>query len=336
MDKVLEEKLSDYNLDGNKDLTTLTFGNEDDWLELRTKGIGGSDIGAILGLNPYSSPLKIYRQKVEGWREDLSDNVNVKKGKELEDLILTNYVKPYFNKIGYEVGKPKFMIINGKYPFFRANVDGIAFKPGTDYKNNIIVEIKWVSEWAEVNWNKPEYNGVPSSYYAQVQLYMAVTGAKSAIICALFDKNWEMNYFVVPRDEMFIMTMINKGREFYQYNMLMKMPPRLSYEIDKEAVTEAIKSTPKELTPSKELSDYIEKYLSNGAKIKKAEEVQAQLKDIILELANKGFCPDSSEHKVKTSVVSSHRFNSSKFKEDYPELYEQYCEDSESPRITIK
>ena len=330
------ETLDMYNLQDNTKLSTLTFGNEEDWLELRTKGIGGSDIGAILGLNSHSSPLKIYKAKVEGIREDLSDNVFVKKGKELEDVILTNYVKPYFAKMGYEVGKPQFMMINSDYPYFRANVDGIAFKKGEDYRNNIIVEIKWVSEWAEVNWNKPEYNGIPASYYAQVQLYMAVTGARSAIVCALFDKSWEVNYFVIPRDAMFITELINKGRDFYQYNMLMKIPPRPSYEIDKEEVTKAIKEAPKALVPNADMTKYIEKYQSNAKKIKEAEHVQDQLKDIILELANKGFCPDDASHKVKTSVVSSHRFNSTKFKEEQPDLYEQYCEDSESPRITIK
>lgn len=331
------ETLDMYNLQDNPKLTTLSFDNEADWLELRTKGIGGSDIGAILGINPHSSPLKVYRQKVEGFREDLSDNVFVKKGKDLENLILTNYVKPYFAKMGYDVGKPEFMIINSDMPYFRANVDGIAFKKGDDYHNNVIVEIKWVSEWAEVNWNKPEYNGIPSSYYAQVQLYMAVTGARSAIVCALFDKHWEMNYFVISRDEMFILDMINKGRDFYQYNMIMKIPPRLSYDIDKEQVVEAIKVAPKkDLVPNPEMTKYVEKYLTNGEKLKKAEEIQAQLKDIILDLANKGNCPDNPKYKVKTSIVTTHRFNSSKFKEEHTDLYEQYCEDSESPRFTIK
>lgn len=330
------ETLADYNLEGNPKLTTLTFDNEDDWLALRTKGIGGSDIGAILGLNSHSSPLKVYKQKVEGYKEDLSDNVFIKKGKELEDLILTNHVKPYFAKLGYEVGKPQFMIINSDYPFFRANVDGIAFKKGGDFKTNIIVEIKWVSEWAEVNWNKPEYCGIPPSYYAQVQLYMAVTGASSAILCALFDKNWEMNYFIVPRDDAFISNMISKGRDFYQYHMLMKMPPKPSYEVDKEDVSEAIKAAPKTLTPNKDMTRYIETYLANAEKIKKAEETQAKLKDEILYLANEGFCPDESKHKVKTSVITSRKFNVTKFKEENPELYEQYCEDSESPRVTIK
>ena len=75
------ETLEMYNLQENTKLSTLSFSNEEDWLELRKKGIGGSDIGAIMGLNPHSSPLKIYRQKVEDFKEDLSNNVFVKKGK---------------------------------------------------------------------------------------------------------------------------------------------------------------------------------------------------------------------------------------------------------------
>lgn len=330
------ETLKDYNLETNTKLTTLSFTDNDDWLELRRKGIGGSDIGAIMGLNQHSSPLKVYRQKVDGISEDLSDNVFVKKGKELEALIMANHVQPYFEKLGFQVGKPQFMMINADYPYFRANVDGIAFQKGMPYKSNIIVEIKWVSEWAEVNWNKPEYRGIPASYYAQVQLYMLVTGAQEAIVCALFDKNWEMNYFSIPRDEAFIKDMIEQGSKFYQYHMMMKIPPRLSYEIDKEAVAEAIKDAPVDLKPSTEMTTYIEKYLANGEKLKAAEEIQNKLKDLILDLAVKGFCPSDTSHKVKTSVVTTHRFNSVKFKTDCPDLYEQYCEDADSPRITIK
>lgn len=330
------ENLKRFNLQDNDKLSTLTFTDEEDWLELRTKGIGGSDIGAILGLNSYSSPLKIYRQKVEGYREDLSDNVFIKKGKDLEDLILTNYVQPHFAEQGYIVGKPDFMIINSDIPYFRANVDGLAYKPGTPHTENIIVEIKWVSEWAEVNWNGSTYNGVPPSYYAQVQLYMAVTGAKKAVICALFDKTWTVHYFEIPRNGAFIMHLLKEGQKFYQYHMLMRIPPKLDYELDKEAVVEAIKAVPEEKTESEELTQLVEKYIANNAKIKQAEEVQDQLKNLILDLVDKGCITKESKHYAKVSVVKSHTFNSSRFKKDNPELYEQYCEDKESPRLTIK
>lgn len=34
-----------------------------EWLRLRKTGLGGSDAGAVCGLNPYSSPVKVFRDK---------------------------------------------------------------------------------------------------------------------------------------------------------------------------------------------------------------------------------------------------------------------------------
>lgn len=325
-----------YNLQGNDKLSTLHFDNEEDWLEIRTKGIGGSDIGAIMGLNKYSSPLLVYKQKVEGFKVDLSNNANVKKGKDLEDFILTHFVNPLVSSKGYVVGKPDFMIVNSDMPYFRANVDGIAYKPGTTFDKNIIIEIKWVSEYAEVNWNGPEFNGIPASYYAQVQLYMAVTGAKSALVCALFDKDWEFHYYKIPRDDTFILGMKAKAKKFYEFNMAMKMPPMASTDIDKDEVVKIIKHAPIPTNPSAEMTKYVEEYLAISKQIKELEREKSAKNDLILEGYKNGLCPDNPEHNVKLTVTTSHRFNTTKFKEADPATYEQYCEDSESSRFTIK
>ncbi|HQE50274.1 MAG TPA: YqaJ viral recombinase family protein, partial [Fervidobacterium sp.] len=37
---------------------------QEEWLQFRKRGIGGSDISAILGLNPWKSPLALYYDKV--------------------------------------------------------------------------------------------------------------------------------------------------------------------------------------------------------------------------------------------------------------------------------
>ena len=41
---------------------TSTFSHEQ-WIALRTTGIGGSDAGAIMGLNKYATPLTVYLAK---------------------------------------------------------------------------------------------------------------------------------------------------------------------------------------------------------------------------------------------------------------------------------
>ena len=43
------------------------------WLEMRTTGIGGSDAGAILGMNKYASPLTISALKTLAISKAVSD-----------------------------------------------------------------------------------------------------------------------------------------------------------------------------------------------------------------------------------------------------------------------
>lgn len=43
-------------------LSTRGMSN-DEWLSLRKSGIGGSDAGAICGVNPYSSSVKVFIDK---------------------------------------------------------------------------------------------------------------------------------------------------------------------------------------------------------------------------------------------------------------------------------
>ena len=46
-----------------------------DWLMLRKNGIGGSDAGAVCGLNPYVSPVEVYASKTcEDIGEEVTDN----------------------------------------------------------------------------------------------------------------------------------------------------------------------------------------------------------------------------------------------------------------------
>lgn len=325
-----------YNLHTNPLLSTISFTDEENWLELRTKGIGGSDIGALMGINKYSSPLKIYKQKVENWKEDLSNNVYIKKGKDLEDLILDKYVAPSLAKEGYLVGKPNFMIINSDMPYLRANVDGIAYKPGQTHLENMIVEIKWVSEHAQVNWNGEDYCGVPPSYYAQVQLYMAVTGCLKATIFALFDSTWTVHEFVVPRDDLFILKMQTVAKKFYTYNMAMHIPPRLDADLDKDEVISTIKTTPAPSIPNDKMTKYVLKYKELSNLMKKAEAAEKKLKTEILDLYQQGYCPDDDKLSVKLSVVTTRRFNTNKFKEENATVYEQYCEDSSYSKFNIK
>ena len=65
--------------------------SREEWLESRRNGIGGSDASAILGVNPYSSPLKVYMDKIcKGVEEE--ENEAMRQGTDLEQYVADRFV----------------------------------------------------------------------------------------------------------------------------------------------------------------------------------------------------------------------------------------------------
>jgi len=64
----------------------------EDWLRLRKTGIGGSDASIIMGINPWSTPMKLYNDKI-------SDTVNTYQtesmyfGHILEEVVAQEFAK---------------------------------------------------------------------------------------------------------------------------------------------------------------------------------------------------------------------------------------------------
>lgn len=332
------ELLEYYNLKDHPGIDLIEYGTEEEWLEERAKGIGGSDAAAVLGMSKYTSPLKLYRIKLGELKQDLSDNVYVKKGKDLEAMVRNQYVVPYFEKRGYAVRHPNQMFVSWKTPWLRANCDGIAVPSEISrqtYTENIIIEIKWVSEWGEANWYGEDYLGVPPEYYAQVQHYMLTTGARKAVICALFDKSWEMHYFEIPFDVKFAERLSEETYNFYNFHMMMKIPPKVDIVIDKEDAIELLKKdTVETIVGDPMFENLLTGYMSEKADAnfhtKNADALMKQISALYLEGHR------SETYRMSIGTYTRAGFNTAKFAEDYPELYEQYLQTSEYTRTTVK
>ncbi len=75
-----------------------------EWLRLRKSGIGGSDAGAICGVNPYSSAMKVFRDKTSEEVEELN-NEPIRIGHDLEDYVAQRFMET----TGLKVRKSNFM-----------------------------------------------------------------------------------------------------------------------------------------------------------------------------------------------------------------------------------
>ena len=83
------------------------------WLGLRTTGIGGSDVGAIMGLNKYASPLTVYlaKKNVEGFK----GNASTEWGHILEDPIR----KKAAEELGIEIESVPGMYTSFDIPYLK-------------------------------------------------------------------------------------------------------------------------------------------------------------------------------------------------------------------------
>lgn len=159
-----------------------------EWLQHRQAGIGGSEVGTILGLNPYQSSIELFYDKL-GEVEPKQENVPMFMGNYLEDKVAELY-QYYENDsetmiTNYNSGKKinkiqrvNYILGNKKYPFLLGNIDRMQTHPF-----ECIIEIKTISGFALNNW----LSGIPAYFIAQLQAYMMITGINKSKLVMLKD-----------------------------------------------------------------------------------------------------------------------------------------------------
>lgn len=184
-----------------------------EWLKLRTQGIGGSDVSAILGMNNWRSPYQVWAEKTGRLiLDDAEDNEFIHWGNIMEPIL----AKEFENETGKKVFRPNKEFIHPKYDFLRANIDrDIAKEPG-------FLEIKTAMEYKSSEWDGDE---VPVPYILQVQHYMNVLNRPYVYFCALIGGHKTV-IKEVERDQELIDTFTPKLVDWWQeYVVADKKPP---------------------------------------------------------------------------------------------------------------
>ena len=133
----------------------------EDWLAERRRSVGGSEIGAIMGLNRYQSPVSVWANKL-GIVPDVEPNEAMIHGTDLE-----GYVAERFTRLtGKKVRHCNYILRNDNYPHLHANVDRLVCGESAG------LECKTASALSVSKFKGGEF---PTSYYAQCVAYMAVT-----------------------------------------------------------------------------------------------------------------------------------------------------------------
>lgn len=298
--------------------------SDKDWLAHRQTGIGGSDVGVILEVNKWKSPIQLYFEKIGEVKEPVLDNEYIYWGNVLEDIVAQEFSK----RTGKKVRRVNKMFRHPKYDFMIANIDRSVV--GED----ALLECKTTSEYNKDKWQDEE---IPSSYLAQVQHYLAVTGYKKGYIAVLIGGN-RFVWKEIERDEDLINLIIDKEKEFWERYILGEEIPNMD---GSNATTEFLKHKYHEsLDSEKILNNDIETTIE-ALNAVKAEEKEIKIlkqkyeNEIKATLGNeeRGM---SKNFKVSWKMQNKKSFDKKEFEKDYPDLANEYTKKSKHRVLRIK
>lgn len=132
-----------------------------EWLEDRRKGIGGSDVATILGLNKYKSVYQLWLEKTDQIEVTSAQSEAAYWGNTLEEVVAEEFSK----RTGKKVRRRNRVFEHSKYPFLRANIDRDIVG------ENAVLECKTANQYLANEWDEDE---IPIQYICQVQHYMNV------------------------------------------------------------------------------------------------------------------------------------------------------------------
>ena len=254
----------------------ITILSNEEWLQYRRMGIGGSDVAAACGVSPWKTARDLYLEKAEGdFRDEQGKNwVTLEIGKRLEELVVQIFMK----QTGLKPYAVRKMFRHPFYPFMLADVDYFV-KIGEDV---YVVECKTsfsyrMDEWADGN--------IPLHYELQGRHYAAVTNTKGVIFLCLYG-NSEDTFLMrrIERDLRQEADLIEQEAYFWNEFVLKKQAPE--YTEPSALVINSLKKQlqireQKTVELSEELSPNILTYMKLKEKKAEADAISRKLESQI-------------------------------------------------------
>lgn len=205
----------------------------DDWHDARSQSLGGSEIGTIMGLNPWESAYALWAKKTGKIDNPPLTNWAVRFGQAFEEPILRLWQEEHPDYEVYTTGTYQ----SCEYEWLHANPDALA-------------QHKETGEWVivEVKTARTSFEYLPLHYEAQVRHYQFVLGVQRAVVVAVAGMTYQE--FWVERDEFTEQVQLDQAKKFIAhivndtkpdfdgaestYEVVRKMHPQIDEDLEVE------------------------------------------------------------------------------------------------------
>jgi len=189
------------------------------WLTQRRQGIGGSDVAAILGVSPWTSPFDVWLDKTGRIESQPDETPAQRRGRLLEDAV----ARWYAEDSGHAVAAGSSCV--GPEPWILGNTDRTVPDLGA------VLECKtarsadgWGESGADVTMREA-HTVVPVSYALQVAWYLEATGLDRAEVAVLVMTTDDFRRYTLRRDRDFGAALVDRCRAWWTAHVVADLAP---------------------------------------------------------------------------------------------------------------
>ena len=305
-----------------KKLVSTLHIDKESWLQYRKQGIGGSDAGAVCGLNPYRTAIQVYYDKTSDSTEDI-DNEAMRQGRELEEYV----AKRFCEASGKRVRRANAMFYDEKNPFMLADVDRMIVG------ENAGLECKTASPYSEEKWRDDK---IPLSYQLQCYHYMSVCNADAWYIAVLIYGR-DFKYYRIERDNEVIENLIRIEKEFWnEYVLKQVIPDPDGSKTADAAIAERFKESKSITIPLTGFDERLERRQEILSLLEKIETEKRQIDQELKLYLGDAEIAENEHYRVSWKNFSRNSIDEKRLKAEQPEIYEKYRRETISRRFTVK
>lgn len=284
----------------------IAYKDREEWLSLRRNFIGGSDAGAVVGLNPYKSAYTLWAEKT-GKIPEFEGNLITEVGSYLEDFV----AKLFEKETGKKVRRKNRMLINHEYPFACADVDRVIVG------ENAILECKTTNSYpAMKKFKNGEY---PESWYCQMTHYLAVGGYEKAYLAVLIGCR-EFKIFELERDEDEIKVLMTEEAAFWDKVTRNVPPPADGEASTSETITTIYPESNDNTVSLMAYETDLKQYMTYTSLIKDVEKQRDEVANRIKAFLGESGRGESNNYKVSWTSSKRVSFDSKKFAADHADM----------------
>lgn len=236
----------------------------------RSRFIGGSDIGAIIGVSRFKTALDVWREKI-GEAPPSVDTPDTLRGTKLEDIAAAEFAE----KMGVRLRRVNTAIRHTKHEFLLGHVDRRYVGIRT------LVELKCPRLGA---FYKIKREGLDQDRISQMQWYLGLDGTNTGYWGLFCADAWEILCPPVNLDIELYNSMVERAVHFWHEHVLTKKPPtdKQSAELALEIAQVAPENTVRRDDP--EFGDAMRLFREAKALSAEAETIEAQAKERVRDL----------------------------------------------------